>query len=209
MQGALIICIAFCLSGCLSVWVVIWPLLHSIICVIVLSSPVWISGLGSELLLPQRSQGESSERRLRPLRHLRSARQVRQVKNSCGIWDKISWISVKASRRDRKWHIIEYSSCSMDFFQLCPFPRRGGHWPRKSMGRLCRGRTDEAILSCASEAGSPTNRPGSDKTRGQGSFGPSTIGGNHLDKNFNRTNRTFDSPDFTKTGWAWHVTICL
>ena len=45
------------------------------------------------------------------------------------------------------------------------------------------------ILSRASEVGSPTNRPGSDKTRGQGSFGPSTGGpdlrgsklGNHLD----------------------------
>ncbi len=32
------------------------------------------------------------------------------------------------------------------------------------------------ILSSASEAGSPTNRSGSDKTRGQGSFGPSTGG---------------------------------
>ncbi len=32
------------------------------------------------------------------------------------------------------------------------------------------------ILSRASEAGSPTNRSGSDKTRGQGSFGPSTGG---------------------------------
>ncbi len=32
------------------------------------------------------------------------------------------------------------------------------------------------VLSCASEAGSPTNRQGSDKTRGQGSFGPSTGG---------------------------------
>ena len=32
------------------------------------------------------------------------------------------------------------------------------------------------ILSHASEAGSPTNRSGSDKTRGQGSFGPSTGG---------------------------------
>ncbi len=32
------------------------------------------------------------------------------------------------------------------------------------------------ILSRASEAGSPTNRPGSDKTRNQGSFGPSTGG---------------------------------
>ncbi len=30
------------------------------------------------------------------------------------------------------------------------------------------------ILSHASEAGSPTNRPGSDKTQGQGSLGPST-----------------------------------
>ncbi len=46
------------------------------------------------------------------------------------------------------------------------------------------------ILSCVSEAGSPTNRPGSDKTLGQGSFGPSTGGsdlqGNHLDKNFKK-----------------------
>ena len=33
-----------------------------------------------------------------------------------------------------------------------------------------------SILSRASEAGSPTNRPGSDKTQGQGSFGPSTGG---------------------------------
>ncbi len=32
------------------------------------------------------------------------------------------------------------------------------------------------ILSRASEAGSPTNRSGNDKTRGQGSFGPSTGG---------------------------------
>ncbi len=32
------------------------------------------------------------------------------------------------------------------------------------------------ILSRASEAGSPINRSGSDKTRGQGSFGPSTGG---------------------------------
>ena len=32
------------------------------------------------------------------------------------------------------------------------------------------------ILSPASEAGSPTNRPGSDKTWGQGSFGPFTGG---------------------------------
>ena len=31
-------------------------------------------------------------------------------------------------------------------------------------------------MSRASEAGSPTNRPGSDKTQGQGSFGPSTGG---------------------------------
>ncbi len=41
------------------------------------------------------------------------------------------------------------------------------------------------ILSHASEAGSPTNRPGSDKTQGQGSFGPSTgEPDNHLDKKF-------------------------
>ena len=35
---------------------------------------------------------------------------------------------------------------------------------------------DIYILSLASEAGSPTNRSGSDKTRGQGSFGPPTGG---------------------------------
>ncbi len=74
------------------------------------------------------------------------------------------------------------------------------------------------ILSRASEAGSPTNRSGSDKTRGQGSFGPSTGGPDlqgslqpaeltrgkldkHLDKkNLKGTNRTFDLPFFTKTG---------
>ncbi len=31
--------------------------------------------------------------------------------------------------------------------------------------------------------------------------------GNHLDKNFKRTNRTFDSPYLIKKGWAWHGTI--
>ncbi len=41
------------------------------------------------------------------------------------------------------------------------------------------------ILSHASEAGSPTNLSGSDKTWGQGSFGPST-GGPDLHKNFKR-----------------------
>ncbi len=30
------------------------------------------------------------------------------------------------------------------------------------------------VSSRTSKAGYPTNRPGSDKTRGQGSFGPST-----------------------------------
>ncbi len=43
------------------------------------------------------------------------------------------------------------------------------------------------ILSRASEVGSPANppwAPGSDKTRGQGSFGPFTVG--------KETNRTFD-----------------
>ncbi len=53
-------------------------------------------------------------------------------------------------------------------------------------------RTSGIILSRASETGSPKNRSGSDKTRGQGSFGPSTGGhikhltmdklDNHLDK---------------------------
>ena len=50
------------------------------------------------------------------------------------------------------------------------------------------------ILSRANEAGSPTNRQGSDKTQGQGCFGPSTGGpdlqgsklGNHLDKSFKK-----------------------
>ncbi len=40
-------------------------------------------------------------------------------------------------------------------------------------------------LSRASEAGSPTNGPGSDKTQGQGSFGPST-GGPDLYKNLKK-----------------------
>ncbi len=44
-------------------------------------------------------------------------------------------------------------------------------------------------MSRASEAGSPTNRPGSDKTWGQGSFGLST-----------ETNRTFDSPFLLRQG---------
>ncbi len=42
------------------------------------------------------------------------------------------------------------------------------------------------ILSRASEAGSPKNRPGSDKTRGQGSL--------------KGTNRTFDSPFLLRQG---------
>ena len=60
------------------------------------------------------------------------------------------------------------------------------------------------ILSRASEAGSPTNCPGSDKTRGQGSFGPSTGGpdlqgslqltiiklDNYLDIKFKKKKRT-------------------
>ena len=41
------------------------------------------------------------------------------------------------------------------------------------------------VLSRASEAGSPTNRPGSDKTRGQGSFDLST-GGPDLYKNLKK-----------------------
>ena len=45
------------------------------------------------------------------------------------------------------------------------------------------------ILSRASETGSPTNRSGSNKTPGQGSFGPSTGG-----PDLKGTNRTFDSP---------------
>ena len=49
----------------------------------------------------------------------------------------------------------------------------------------------------ANEAGSPTNRSGSDKTQGQGSFAPST-GGQKFKKK--ETNRTLDSPFFTKTG---------
>ena len=51
------------------------------------------------------------------------------------------------------------------------------------------------ILSRASEAGFPTNRPGSDKTRGQGSFGPST-GGPDLKERIAHLIRLI----FTKTG---------
>ncbi len=69
----------------------------------------------------------------------------------------------------------------------------------------------QSVLSRASEMGSPTNppwAPGSDKTQGQGSFGPFT-GALAITtyKNLKKeTNHTFDSL-FTKTGWAWHVTI--
>ncbi len=64
------------------------------------------------------------------------------------------------------------------------------------------------ILSRASKAGSPTNFSGSDKTRGQGYFGPSTGGpdlqgklDNHLDKkNLKGTNRTFDLPFLLRQG---------
>ncbi len=69
-------------------------------------------------------------------------------------------------------------------------------------------KTVSTILSHASEAGSPTNRTGSDKTRGQGSFGPST-GGHltideldyYLDKIFKKeTNRILDSPFLLRQG---------
>ncbi len=85
----------------------------------------------------------------------------------------------------------------------------------------CQLQTRGMILSRASEAGYPTNppwAPGSDKTRGQGSFGPFTGGldllaepptcrANKDSTGFlKETNRTFDSL-FTKTGWAWHATI--
>ena len=51
------------------------------------------------------------------------------------------------------------------------------------------------ILSRASNAGSPTNHPGSDKTRDQGCFGPSTGG-----PDLKETNRTFDSPFLLRQG---------
>ncbi len=56
------------------------------------------------------------------------------------------------------------------------------------------------ILSRASEVGSPTNppwAPGSDKTRGQGSF--DFFSHNYLQKFKKETDCTFD-PLFTKTG---------
>ncbi len=64
------------------------------------------------------------------------------------------------------------------------------------------------ILSRASEAGSPRNRSGSDKTRGQGSFGLSTGGpdlqgslqpaeltklDNHLDKKLDKYSLDFET----------------
>ncbi len=52
------------------------------------------------------------------------------------------------------------------------------------------------VLSRASEAGSPTNRPGSDKTRGQGSFGPST-GGPDLQGSLQPVELTKTPQDFT------------
>ncbi len=62
------------------------------------------------------------------------------------------------------------------------------------------------ILSRAIKAGSPTNRSGSDKTRGQKSFGPST-GGPDLQGSLKRNEPHIWFAFFTKTGWAWHVTI--
>ncbi len=59
---------------------------------------------------------------------------------------------------------------------------------------------DLSIMSRASEAGSPTNRSGSDKTRASKHL---TIGklDNHLDKNLKKgTNRTFDSPFLLRQG---------
>ena len=55
---------------------------------------------------------------------------------------------------------------------------------------------DIHILSRASEAGSPTNRLGSDKTRGQGSFGPST-GGPDLQGSLQSAELTKTPQDFT------------
>ncbi len=76
-----------------------------------------------------------------------------------------------------------------------PLKKGNSLWANMGQG----GKWRHTILSRASKAGSPTNRPGSDKTRGQGSFGLSTGGpdlrgslqpaeskmstlGNHLDK---------------------------
>ena len=72
-------------------------------------------------------------------------------------------------------------------------PNELSNWSRGDVGTRILN-----ILSRASEAGSPTNRSGSDKTRGQGSFGP-------LKRNEPHTWFAF----FTKTGWAWHVTIYM
>ncbi len=69
------------------------------------------------------------------------------------------------------------------------------------------------LLSRASEAGSPTNRSGRDKTLGQGSFGPPTGGSdrlnNHLDKKFKRNEPHTWFAFLPKTGWAWHVTLYM
>ena len=65
------------------------------------------------------------------------------------------------------------------------------------------------ILSRASEAGSPTNRPGSDKTQGHGSLGPST-GGPDLQgslprhKNFKRNEPHIWFAFFTKGYSIWN-----
>ena len=60
----------------------------------------------------------------------------------------------------------------------------------------------------------PPWAPGSDKTRGQGSFGPFTGGLPNLTilaittyKKFKKKRTVHLTRFFTKTGWAWHVTL--
>ncbi len=65
------------------------------------------------------------------------------------------------------------------------------------------------IVAC--QRGGVSNKPpwapGSDKTQGQGSFGPFT-GGLNLQKILKR-NGSYNWPVFTKTGWTWYVTIYM
>ncbi len=71
--------------------------------------------------------------------------------------------------------------------------------PQPVGGTLIRGGAlnwQNTVLLRASEAGSPTNRSGSDKTRGQGSFGPST-GGPDLQESLQPAELTKAPQDFT------------
>ncbi len=106
---------------------------------------------------------------------------------------------------------LKNKSCEWDIHTSSPLSRILLQFPIFEMEGSRDGGKLPIMLSRASEAGSPTNRSGSDKTRGQGSFGPSTDGhvkhltlgklDNHQDKkNLKGMNHTFDSPFLLRQG---------